>query len=144
MGIVEWSEEAEGPPETVVNAVLSSEGLRRWFLGVNRIEADTDWPAQGTRMRWWVGRRFPWKFEAHVTEDARPLYIVTEVVTPSADSRITHRFDPLPNGRTRYTKRVEPTYRGVANRLLGPVLAVFLRRWVRAEVRRAVGLVKAP
>ncbi len=142
MGVAEWSAEAEGSPEKAAAIILSPDGLKQWFQGVNRAEAEAGWPAKGTRMRWWVGGGDRWTFTALVTEDARPLYVVTEVQTPSANSLITHRFDPLPGGRTMYTKRVQPRYNAALLRLFGPPLEFFLRRWVRAEVRRAAALVR--
>ena len=144
MGIAESSAEADGAPETVAATILSPDGLKQWFKGVTRVEADAGWPGKGTSMRWWVGRKGRWKFEAIVTEDQRPLYVVTEVKTPSANSRITHRFEPLPGGRTRYTKQVEPRYRSRVMGLFGLPFEFLLRRWVRAEVRRAAALFTPP
>ena len=144
MGLAESSAEADGRPEQAAAIILSPDGLKQWFQGVNRAEADSNWPTKGSRMRWWAGGGDRWKFEAIVVEDARPLYVVTEVTTPSANSLITHRFDLLPGGRTRYTKRVQPRYRDAASRFVGPLFEFLLRRWVRAEVRRAAALVNAP
>lgn len=56
MGIVGSSAEADGSPEALAAAILSPDGLKQWFKGVTRAEADAGWPGKGTGMRWWVGR----------------------------------------------------------------------------------------
>lgn len=78
MGLAESSAEADGRPEQAAAIILSPDGLKQWFRGVNRAEADSNWPAKGSRMRWWAGGGDRWKFEAIVVENALPLYVVTE------------------------------------------------------------------
>lgn len=124
----------ESTPEHAYAAILSGDGLRAWFSGVSTVDADADWPAPGTVMRWTV--RGAGRFEATVAAADPPRSVALDVRTPSGPSRITHTFAALPSGQTRYTKTVAPTYRGWA-RPLAPILDVVLRRAVRAEVARA-------
>jgi uncharacterized protein YndB with AHSA1/START domain len=115
-------------------AVLSPAGLRTWFRGVSTVDIDDAWPKPPGRMTWTV--RIAGQFVATVIEHDPPRRIVLDVRTPSARSRITHTFDSLPDGKTRYTKTVEPSYRQPA-RPWRPALNALLRTEVRREVHRA-------
>ena len=116
--------------------ILSAEGLSAWWIGGVKItEQDSSWPAAGSKMSWKAGGG---NFEAVVTEDARPARIVMKVITPSADSIITHSFDSLSNGGARYTKTVEGHFRTPVTRFFSPLMMWMLGKFVRKEVARAV------
>jgi len=121
-------------PEQAYAAIMSVDGLRTWFLGVSGVDTDAGWPDPGTRMRWTVGTSA--RFEATVVTADPPRHVALDVRTPTAHSELTCTFAALPNGHTRYTKTVIPTYRGWA-RAAGPVLGLVLRWSIRVEVARA-------
>ncbi|MEO6713451.1 MAG: hypothetical protein ABIM89_08500 [Mycobacteriales bacterium] len=76
------------------------------------------------------------RFELSVVEASPPTRLVMDVRTPIAQSRVTHDFVGLPDGRTSYTKRVEANYRGWL-RLFVPSLDRIIIGAVRREVARA-------
>jgi uncharacterized protein YndB with AHSA1/START domain len=128
-------------PQHAYAAIMSAAGVQEWFGGVSRVDTDPTWPAPGTRMRWTV--RAAIRFEATVATADPPHHVALDVRTPTATSRVTHDFAELPTGHTRYTKTVNPTYRGWA-RAITPVLNLVLRRSIRQEVARAAALPRTP
>ena len=122
--------------------IFDPQSLPKWFSGVRSVEADAGYPGTGTHIRWTVGPRGKWTFDATVVENRLPEELVQQVRTPSAESRIVHRFTDLGGGRFRYEKTVVPTYRGV-NRVLGPLFSrLVIGGAMKGEVRRAAALVQ--
>jgi uncharacterized protein YndB with AHSA1/START domain len=135
------SYEIDVPPQRAAEMILSPEGTRRWFPGIDALQADEAWPGVGSHMRWTVNKgRFA--FDAKVLENRLPESLTLSVRTPSATSRIVHRFEGLPESRCRYVKTVEPRWH---NRLMGPLLSWLVTGpAVRREVRRAAELASGP
>ena len=122
--------------------ILDPKSLSKWFSGVRSVEADAGYPGAGTHIRWTVGPRGKWAFDATVVENHLPAELVQQVKTPSADSRIVHRFTDLGGGRFRYEKTVAPTYRGIG-RVLAPLFSrLVIGGAMKGEVRRAAALVQ--
>lgn len=135
-GIVSASADCGATVAIACEKILSPEGLQAWWIGGKPkiLDCDAAWPSLGTTLRWRAGGG---SFSAQVTEDSRPERVVAEVKTPTANSVITHSFDPLPDGGTRYTKRVEPILRSRLSRALHRPLVAALRWFVPREVARA-------
>lgn len=124
-------------PEVTCARILSEEGLMAWWVGkIKIVDKDISWPALNSKMSWSVmGNSI---FKARVVKDNRPSELIMEVETPSADSLITHTFDLLPDGGTRYTKTVEPKPRSkIMGQIIIPLLLFMLHFMVKKEVERA-------
>jgi uncharacterized protein YndB with AHSA1/START domain len=120
-------------PEAASRAILSPEGIARWFGGAKVDRTDPSWPAVGSTMAWTVMRT---RFDARVVENALPARLVQEVETPSGRSRITHSFASRAGGGCTYEKRVEASLEKsgwLGRKLMGPIL----RSSVRKEVEKA-------
>lgn len=129
----------KAPPERASAVILAPEALPRWFAGAHDVRADPRWPEAGSTLEWAVGRGGRWRFHARVLENRLPALLRLEVITPSGNSLVTHRFEALPSGGTRYEKEVAlAPGRGLAGRLE----PWFLRGLVKREVRRAAMLVE--
>lgn len=125
-------------PEELARVVLSPELLPKWFPTAKRAEADKAWPKVGAKMRW-GGKGAKWPFEATMVSNRSGLEITMDVRTPSAKSRIIHRFDSIPGGLTRYVKQVLPEYEGWWKRL--PFLADrMISSSTQKEVERVAAL----
>ena len=135
--------EGTGSIADASRVILDPKSLPKWFSGVRSVKADAGYPSVGAQIRWTVGPREKWLFDATVTENRLPGELVQQVKTPSGDSRIAHRFTDLGGGRFRYEKTVAPTYRGVVSRMLAPLLSqLIIPGAMKGEVRRAVALVR--
>jgi uncharacterized protein YndB with AHSA1/START domain len=132
--VVTASHDIAAGPDKAFAAVLSADGLRHWFRGVSTVDTSDTWPEPDARMIWTVP--LAGRFTATVVQYAPPRSIVLDVETPTARSRITHAFEPLPGGGTRYTKTVAAYYLP-AKRWLRSVLAAVLPSEVRRETQRA-------
>lgn len=135
------SYEIDVPPQRAADVILSPEGTRKWFGGVDSLQADQAWPRVGSHMRWTVGRGKS-AFDAQVIENRLPESLTLVVKTPNAQSRITHRFEGLPESRCRYVKIVEPKWH---NKFIGPFWGwLIIGPSMRREVRRAAELASGP
>jgi hypothetical protein len=130
------SADTSAPRDRASALILSADGLQKWWIGAVRdVKADPSWPAVGAQMSWVAaGGGYTATFEARVTENRLPELLRQEVKTPSGESVITHRFESLPSGGTRYEKTVEPRYKSWGARIM---LGAMLWWFVRLEVRRA-------
>ena len=132
------SANCKASPEVACSRILSEEGLMTWWIGkIKIVEKDNSWPALNSKMSWSVmGNSI---FIARVVKDGRPSQVIMEVETPSADSLITHSFDSMSDGGTRYSKNVEPKPRSkIMGLIIIPLLLVMLHFMVKKEVQRAV------
>lgn len=122
-------------PEIACTKILSPEGLQAWWVGkVIIMELDPLWPAIGTSMSWKAGGGI---FKAEIKKDARPTSVEMQVRTPSADSIISHTFEVQADGKTLYTKSVEPIWHSGFSKLLSGLFIPILRSMVKKEVIRA-------
>jgi hypothetical protein len=130
------------PPARASAIIVAPETLPRFFRGVDEVEADPGWPVLGSTMTWSVAgfAGFAMTFRATVVENTLPACLVLHVRTPSPDSVITQRFTDDGHGGTLYEKQVELHYRGWFNRLVGPLLTIFLRQELPDEVGRAAAV----
>lgn len=136
MSIISASATCSAPPSVACLKILSEEGIKAWWIGKLKIEQiDKTWPALGSKMIWKAGGSL---FKAQVKTDSRPSFIELFVETPSANSIIKERFEPLPNGGTRYTKSVEPLFRSKLAKFFGPLFNLILKQFVNREVKKAV------
>jgi hypothetical protein len=132
---VSSSADCAATPPAACSRILSAEGLAAWWIGHVKItNQDASWPAAGSKMSWKAGGG---NFDAQIIEDARPKRVVMKVVTPSADSTITHSFELLPTGGTRYSKTVTGHFRSAASRFFAPLMMRMLKFFVKKEVSKA-------
>jgi hypothetical protein len=127
--------------ERASNVLVDPKALPKWFWGVKDVTPDADYPRQGSHLAWTVGKRGKMRFDATVVTNSLPRELVQDVRTPSGRSRITHRFDALPDGECRYTKTIDVAYRG-ANRAFGFLFTPIIRSSAKKEVRRVLELAR--
>ncbi len=135
MKTVSSSADCKATPEVACSRILSEQGMHAWWIGkVKVVDYDAAWPALNTRMSWRAGGGL---FVATICEDSRPKKVVMSAVTPAADSKITHSFDSIAGGGTRYSKTVEVRARTRMFRLIIPLFMLMIGTLVKKEVRRA-------
>lgn len=128
-------------PEIACSRILSAKGLKAWWIGSLRIlNMDHEWPALHSKMSWRAGGG---TFSAQITEDSRPQRVVMKVVTPSADSIITHDFEKTPEGGTIYSKTVEGFFRTPLSRFFARPMIWMLQKFVAKEVIKAAAFAES-
>jgi hypothetical protein len=131
-----FSADCKAQAAVACSHILSAQGLQAWWIGSVKVaEQDATWPAAGSKMIWKAGGG---TFKARIIEDARPERVVMEVITPSAETKISHSFVALPGGGTRYSKRVyEPRFPSATSRFFSPLIMWMLQFFVKREVKKA-------
>lgn len=132
MKLYSHSAETRAPPDVAARVIISADGLKKWFGNVQEISADGHWPANGARMRW---KAMGTLFECEVDLNELPNRIVLDTTTPSGRSVVTHLFEEIETGGTKYTKTVDVVE---SRGFFGLLLPFILPGAVRKEVERAV------
>lgn len=131
------SAEVAAPPERASEIILNPHSMEQWLIGAKGMKSDKTWPFFNTSLSWETdhGEGF---CEARVLDNHLPEFLKVDVTTPTHSRVVTHKFTPLPNGRTLYERVVEAEFSGL-KKLFG---AGRLKSQIEKEVQRAATLVK--
>jgi hypothetical protein len=135
------SAELEMPRDRASTTILHPRAIEKWMVNARGVKADANWPFFNTSLSWETDHGTG-ICSARVVDNNLPEFLKVEVSTPSHSRVVTHRFTALEGDRTRYERVVDVELRGI-RRLLGPLGAVWLRRQIWEEVRRAAALASA-